>query len=150
MIHKLIDEKGTISAAFSPFIKVMRDKLEEDVRSTQTDQSDLACVFQNFSLASVDFPLKEGNKHTDSRGCGDDDVGYLETGPEVSRNIHALVLPLVLLLTFGGWICAILADKIRNNRWRCLVLVGAAVAMCGAPIFALIGWGIANVINGSM
>jgi hypothetical protein len=68
----------------------------------------------------------------------------------MSQNIHALVLPLVLVLAFGGGVCAILADKISNKQLRCILLVYAAVALCGAPIFVIIGWGLANLAARSM
>lgn len=124
--------------------------LYENIWPSKSGFGYLPGLFQDISLSRVDSPLQEGNKHSGGRRYGYDDVGYLEPGPEASRNIHALVLPLVLLLVFGGGICAILADKFSNKWLRCLALVCAAVAMCGAPIFAIIGWGIANVIDCSM
>ena len=70
--------------------------------------------------------------------------------PDVSWDIHSLVLPLVLVVAVCGGICAVLADTISNKRLRCLALVCAAVALCGAPLFVIIGWGVANLISRSM
>jgi hypothetical protein len=150
VICKLINEKWVISPALPPVTKIMEDEFEEDVRSAQTDQGNLAGIFQNFSLASVYSPLQKSKTRGESSSHSYDNVGYLEPSPEVGRKIHAFLLPIGLLLVYGGLIVAAIADKIANKRLRCLLLICGGIAACGAPIFAVIGWGLANLIEGPM
>jgi hypothetical protein len=150
VIGQFIEEKGPLSTAFAPFAEVVADEFEENMRSAQTGKGNFAGLFQNFGLSSIDSPLQGRETRGDCGRDSDDNIGYLESGPQVGWNIHTLVLPAVLFLVLGGMTCLSFVDKIPNRILRCLVLIYGAIALCGAPVFALIGWGIANLIDPPM
>jgi hypothetical protein len=150
VICKLINEKWVISPAFPPVTKIMEDEFEEDVRSAQTGQGNLAGIFQNFSLASVYSPLQKSKTRGESSSHSYDNVGYLEPSPEVGRKIHSLLLPVGLVLVYGGMTMAIVADEISKKWLRYILFVCGGIAACGAPILIVIGWGIPSLIGRSM